>query len=1024
MKIPKNNLIQTLLCQLLISAAAFNFISPAIYALNVSIKKYKSGEQSRTFSQKSPPQNDSAKTAAAVESLNKMPLSFEENLGQFEKEVRFVSQNPQRTLFLTASAAAVFSFQSPDAEEKFSVLRMKLSRANKNPKLKGIEANPAKINYFRGNDPRRWQSNVSTYRRVKYEEAYHGVDLFWYGNENNDLEYDFVVKPNADYRQIEIKFDGAEKIEIERGGDLLIHLGGAVLRQRKPFTYQHEPGGARREVESVYELSGKNRIKFRVGGYDRSKNLVIDPLIIQYSTFLGGNDEDSGNDIAVDSGGNVYIAGTTRSPNFPTTAGAVSNSKRSLFDTVFVSKFDATGTRLIYSTYLGGGSRFGEKGMGIAVDAAGSAYVVGETYSNDFPTTLRAFERFKRWGDDDEDAFVTKLSADGSHLIYSTFLGGNDDDVAYDVAVDAGGSAHVVGKTDSGPWLAPGGFPTTPGALPAPNGGGFYTKVNAAGTDLEYSTLLSGTGYDEAQKVVIDAAGSAYVMGFTGSTNFPVVPGSFDTTHNGNYDIFVMKFNSHGALAYSTYLGGSAYEGINNGFGLAVDRDGYCYVLAPSGSSDFPTTPGALDRVQNNYEAFVAKLSPHGSNLVFATFLSPLNNGPNYGYSLAVDPQGRIYVTGETGADSFPQMSCLYRRFIAQIASDGTAFRNVSCYASGFGRNTAITIDSKGRIFITGSASDNYPTTADAYDRTPNGNTDAMFTRLKFASNALDSDFDGDGRADISVFRPSDGTWYLLGSQNGFSATQFGQAGDKLVPADYDGDGKTDIAVWGGERENAAPAFYILKSSDNTLKIQAFGQAGDDPAPGDYDGDGKADAAVYRAASASGQQSYFYYLGSLNNPSGQLSAAAWGAAGDKSVAGDYNGDGKLDFAVYRASQQKWYVLLNGEGANFLEAPFGLPTDKLVPKDYDGDGKTDLAVFRPSNGTWYIKQSTNNQVVAPQWGIETDSPVPADYDGDGKIDIAVRRGGQWMIKRSSDGTANFGTIFGLATDVPVQSAFVR
>ena len=1020
MKTPKNNLLQTLLCQLLISAAAFSFISPAIYGLNVSIKKYKSAGQAGTFPQSSPPKNDSAKKTA-VESLNKMPLSFEENLGQFEKEIRFVSQNPQRTFFLTA-AAAVFSFQSPDAKEKFSVLRMKLSRANKNPKLTGIEANPAKINYFRGSDPRQWQSNVSTYRKVKYEEAYRGVDLFWYGDENNDLEYDFVVKPNADYRQIEIKFDGAEKIEIERDGDLLIHLkGGAVLRQRRPFTYQRESGGGRRQIESGYESSGKNKIKFRVGDYDRSKNLIIDPLILQYSSFLGGSDEDSGNDIAVDADGNIYIAGGTLSTNFPTTAGAIGSSKRATFSTAFVSKFDPTGTRLIYSTYLGGSSRFGERVSGIAVDAAGGAYVVGDTYSNDFPTTLRSFQRFKKG--EDPDAFVAKLSPDGSYLYYSTFLGSSDDDVAYDVAVDAGGNAHVVGNTESS-WVAQSRFPTTPGSLPAPNEGGFYTKLNASGTDLEYSTLLSGIGYDEARKVVVDAAGSAYVTGFTGSTDFPVVPGSFDTTHNGNYDVFVMKFNSHSALVYSTFLGGSAYEGINNGFGLAVDRDGFCYVMAPSGSSDFPTTPGALDRVQTNYEAFVAKLSPQGSSLVFATFLTPLNNGPNYGYSLAVDAQGRIYVTGETGADSFPQMNCLYRRFIAQIATDGSAFRNVSCYASTFGRNNAITIDSKGSLYVTGSASDGYPTTPDAYDRTPNGNTDAMFTRLKFVSNALDSDFDGDGRADISVFRPTEGIWYLLNSQSGFSATQFGRAGDKLTPADYDGDGKTDIAVWGGARENSAPAFYILKSSDNTFKVETFGQPDDDPAVGDYDGDGKADAAVYRAATANGQQSYFYYRGSVNNPFGQVSAVSWGTAGDKSVAGDYNGDGKLDFAVYRASQQKWYVLLNGEGANFLEAPFGLPTDKLVPKDYDGDGKTDIAVFRPSNGTWYIKQSTNNQVVAPQWGMETDSPVPADYDGDGKIDIAVRRGGQWMIKRSSDGAANLGTIFGLATDIPVQSTFVR
>lgn len=281
------------------------------------------------------------------------------------------------------------------------------------------------------------------------------------------------------------------------------------------------------------------------------------------------------------------------------------------------------------------------------------------------------------------------------------------------------------------------------------------------------------------------------------------------------------------------------------------------------------------------------------------------------------------------------------------------------------------------------------------------------------------TDFDGDGKADPSVFRSSNGFWYLNRSTLGFTAAQWGTATDQMTPADFDGDDKADIAVWRAGPANVA-AFYILQSSTNTLRTEIFGQTGDDPvAVGDWDGDGKADPAVYRD-SASGSQSYFYYRGSINNPSGNITYRPFGIAGDKAVRGDFDGDGKLDAAVFRPSNSVWYIVQSSNGAVRFEN-WGFATDKLVPADYDGDGKTDIAVFR--GGVWYVKQSSNSQAAFYPWGLDTDILVPADFDGDGKTDPAVYRNGVWYVRNSGSGNLSVMN-FGIATDKPVANSFVR
>ena len=272
-------------------------------------------------------------------------------------------------------------------------------------------------------------------------------------------------------------------------------------------------------------------------------------------------------------------------------------------------------------------------------------------------------------------------------------------------------------------------------------------------------------------------------------------------------------------------------------------------------------------------------------------------------------------------------------------------------------------------------------------------------------------DFDGDGRSDRSVFRPSDNIWYLDRSTDGFAAIQFGLASDALAPADYDGDGKTDTAVWRASEGN----FYILNSSDSSVRVENFGLAGDILTVGDWDGDGKADLSVYRE----GSQSVLYFRGSLNNPTGGITFLPWGTFGDEPVAGDFDGDGLKDLAIFRPSNGVWYIRRSSD--NMVSyVGFGIASDELVPADYDGDGKTDVAVYR--NGVWYIRQSSNSQIRYEYFGISSDAVVPADYDGDGKDDVAVFRNGVWYIKQSTGGVSI--TSFGTTGDKAVSDPYVN
>ncbi|MGB7924147.1 MAG: SBBP repeat-containing protein [Pyrinomonadaceae bacterium] len=667
------------------------------------------------------------------EAYGKLPLSFEANHGQTDSRVKFLSRGPGYGLYLTSSEAVLSLSERRRPEEQgqvgraASVLRMKVSGANSDPQILGLDELPGKTNYFTGTDPQKWVADVPTYQKVLYRDIYAGVDLIYYGNQRQ-LEYDFVVAPRVDPGVIKLKFEGASNLEVNQEGDLVLRIAGEELRQLKPVIYQ-EMDGARQMVAGNYVIKGRNQVGFELGAYDRSRPLVIDP-VLSYSTYLGGNYFDQGYAITVDSAGNAYVAGTTASVDFPTTAGAYQTTYSSPLSggDGFITKLNAAGDALVYSTFLAGASC-----NGIAVDAASNAYVTGETGGLNFPITPGAYQT-AQWG---YELFITKLNATGSALIYSSRFGGNFDDFGRDIALDASGNAYITGWTVCRSPAPTCTFPVVNAFQPVYGGGyndGFVTKMNASGTALVYSTFLGGGEIlnatdDWGEGIAVDSAGSAYVTGFTYSPDFPVTPGAYDTERCG-LDAFITKFTPDGgSLVYSTFLGGCSREQGNS---LVVDESGNVYITGLTESQDnpftpeidgFPVTPGAY-QMTGSFDAFVTKLNATGSALIYSTYLGGTDD-VDRGWGIAIDEAGNAYVTGDTKSANFPVVNAvqpddgggLNDAFVTKLNATGTAL----VYSTFLGGNSfdearGIAVSANGDAYVIGSSSSfNFPTTPDAF---------------------------------------------------------------------------------------------------------------------------------------------------------------------------------------------------------------------------------------------------------------------------------------------------------------------
>jgi hypothetical protein len=680
-----------------------------------------------------------------LDSYGKLPLSFEANHGQTDARVKFLSRTSGYTLFLTGDEAVLALSGSKTntkakkitgtdhtlppstaAPKSGGVLRMKLRNANPAAKVTGVDELAGTSNYFIGNDPAKWRTNVATYAKVKYEGIYSGIDLVYYGNQRQ-LEYDFIVAPGADPHRIAFDVRGAKRILRDAHGELVLRMkpGEGRIRWHKPVAYQ-EKDGARREIAAYYAITDKHHVKFELAKYDASRPLYIDPII--YSTYLGGSGVDYGSSIDVDSTGNAYVTGSTASTDFPT-MNPLQPANGGSVD-AFVAKINATGSALIYSTYLGGSSD--DYSFGIAVDDAGNTYVTGYTTSTDFPTMnpLQPTYSGGNW-----DAFVTKINTTGSALVYSTYLGGSDWDAAYGIAVDGAGNAYVTGSTGSTD------FPTMNPLQPTYGGGyddAFVSKINPVGSALVYSTYLGGSGSDGGSGIAVDSTGNAYVTGNSTSTNFPTM-NALQSTYGGNGDAFVSKLNSSGsALVYSTYLGGRQGDW---GSGIAVDSAGNAYVTGSTYSTNFPNK-NALQPINHGHsDAFVAKLNSSGSAFIYCTYLG--GRSTDYSLGIAVDRAGSAYVTGQTISTNFPTKNALQPvnggdvdALVTKINPAGSALV-YSTYFGGSGADggSSIAVDSTGNAYVTGnSTSTNFPT-MNPLQPANGGSADAFVAKIFIAAD-------------------------------------------------------------------------------------------------------------------------------------------------------------------------------------------------------------------------------------------------------------------------------------------------
>ncbi len=666
--------------------------------------------------------------ANLVEGYGKLPLAFEANQGQTDSQVKFLSRGAGYSLFLTPAEAVLTLRPSTvsDGPSDSAVLRMRLSGASPRTTVSGQDELTGKSNYFIGNDPKKWHTSVPQYAKVRYAGVYRGVDLMYYGNQR-ELEYDFVLQPGANPKQIRLQIEGARRLHLEQGDLILTSTAGDVCL-RSPHVYQEE-NGIRRDVRGRYAITGTNEVGFQVSDYDRTRTLIIDP-VLAYSTFLGGNMGDVGAKIAVDAAGNAYVTGTTASTDFPT-VNAIQSSYAGGFADVFVTKINSEGTALVYSTYLGGTAA--DYAGGIAVDAAGNAYLGGRTLSTDFPT----FNAFQPTNRGLNNAFVTKIDASGT-LVYSTYLGGTGtDDEATAIAADSAGNAYVTGVTNSRD------FPIFHPIQPTNHGGDsdiFITKFNASGSALVYSTYLGGSDIDTGLSIVVDTAGNAYVGGSTWSNNFPTV-NAIQPTYHGMRDALVVKINAAGtALDYSTYLGGSNFE---LGWDVAVDPAGNAYVTGTTASTDFPTANAIQPTLRGSSDAFVAKINNSGSALVYSTYLA--GSAGAAGVGIAADSAGNAYVTGPTNSTDFPVVNAIQPTnggfvdaFVTKFTPNGGAI-DFSTYLGGLHEDQAlaIAVDGAGSAYITGfTNSKKFPATLLAFQPSLNRNkalptaADAFITKI------------------------------------------------------------------------------------------------------------------------------------------------------------------------------------------------------------------------------------------------------------------------------------------------------
>lgn len=631
--------------------------------------------------------------------LNELPVSFRKNMGQWNSNILYQGNSPgwdANVYFLKNGLS--FGFKRPgsppqieeeDAPEniEFLVWNLHFKNALQNISVEASGEVNSNTNYLYGSDLSQHKTNVPDFRMIKYINVYQNIDIRYYST-GQELKHDFIVKGGGNISSIEIELEGIKNISLNEKGQLLIHTLWGTLVEEIPESYQYI-NNKKINKSISYRIINETTYGFSINEkYNHNAELVIDPVNLLWSTFVGGN-LSNGNgylrDIAVDAAGNVYATGWYTA-SFPVTAGAYNMSFSggsgiisAVCSDAFVFKLNASGTALLYATYIGGANN--EEGGGIAINSAGEAYITGYTKSSGFPVTAGAYDVTYNGAGNYHDAFFLKLNGAGSALLYSTFLGGSlHNDNGNAVCINSSGDAVIAGNTSSA------NFPVTAGAYQVAHGGAsdvFICQISPSGNgpaDLIYSTFIGGSAAENAYGLKLTSAGEPVACGYSQSLNFPVTTGSPLLTHSGSNDAVLIKLNSSGSqLLYSTYLGGTEAEIAKDVF---IDNTGHVYLTGYTASPDFPVTQGAYDTSHNGGSArtviksdvFVTKVNLQGNgmaDILYSTFVGGTEN--EGGSGIAVNNKGEVFVSGTTSSPDFPVTSCAYDlSYNATAASNGS----------------------------------------------------------------------------------------------------------------------------------------------------------------------------------------------------------------------------------------------------------------------------------------------------------------------------------------------------------------
>lgn len=781
-----------------------------------------------------------AKGPALIEYPNfgKTPLYFIPNKGQIDETARYYAKTPRYTLWITKEGLVFDRIKelgekgpgTTDREKSGGRLERDVSRlaflnANKNTEILPLEMSPHRVNYFIGNDPSRWQKGISTSKAVFYKDIYKNIDLKVYGNENQ-VEYDWIVKPGGNPADIRFEYKSIRATNIDREGNLVIDTPFGKMMHQRPHSFQMLQG-EKVNVSSGFKQIGKNSYGFSIGKYDKNFELILDPVVsLLYSTYMGGSDTELYTRMTIDKAGQVHFTGYTYSIDYPT-KNAYQGSKNYGLDAI-VTKLNASGSDLIFSTYFGGSSY--EYFSTIAIADNGDVYIGGDTFSDDMP----AFNGPIGW----KDVFLARFDANGNYL-GGRYLGGTDEDRSGFLTIDNSNHLWLTGFTYSTD------FPTKNPyqSMNKGDASAYVCKLSPDLKDIEYSTYLGGASEDVADHIAVDKAGYFYVVGRTGSGDFPLKNAWQNHYAGGERDVFLSKFRPDGSkLVFSTLLGGTGDE---LPYGLAIGNSGDIYVGGFTTSTDFPTKNPYQATNHGDYDIFISRFNANGSKLLYSTYLGGSEDEVHG--ALIIDNSGCIYLTGSTYSCDFPTKSPLMSQcqgdrdgFFTILTPDGKYLIYSSYWGgSGWERCSNIERDSAGNVYLAGNTeSDDLPV-LNAYQPTYGGYADYFISKFFFDSRSIGEISLNRGKLNFAIRLPGAQTiskyfyirytgelplaWNVAAGDSWLSCSPTNGAGNAKVAVSVNASGLAPGVYRGVITVNAPDAVNSPQTIDVTLAVHTAG---------------------------------------------------------------------------------------------------------------------------------------------------------------------------------------------------------